>query len=556
MGKVDLLLKDARILDVFSGSLFRGDVAISNGRIAGFSASEAAEVEEISGRVIIPGLIDSHVHIESSQLSPAGFVRAVLPHGTTCVIADPHEIANVLGIDGIRYMLAATDGLPFRAYFMAPSCVPASPFETSGAVLDAEDISEILAFDRVLGLGEVMNYPGVIGREPEMIKKIEAAAGRPIDGHAPGLSGEALWSYVSAGPRSDHECTTLAEAEEKLRAGMHILVREGTAARNLDPLLPLFSENRAPFVHLCTDDRHPETLLAEGHIDDLIRRAIGAGIPPHVVISAATIHAARAYGLNDLGAIAPGYRADLVVLEDLERFEAGQVYIGGELVARDGECTVDLPVVDSSAVSDTVRIDLERLSLDIPCAEGEARVIGVIPEQVITEPLLERPTCSGGRVVSDPERDLLKLAVVERHGRSGSVGIGLVRGFGLKRGALASTVAHDSHNAVVVGCDDSEILAALAELVRIGGGQVVVAGGEVLASHPLPIAGLMSDRPLEDVSASAGDLNRAAHRLGCDLPSPFMTLSFLALPVIPHLKLTDRGLVDVDSFEIVPLFSG
>jgi len=519
MGKVDLLLKGARILDVFSGSFFRGDVAILGGRIVGFSASGAAEVDEISGRVVIPGLIDAHMHIESTQLSPSEFVRAVLPHGTTCVIADPHEIANVLGIDGIRYMLAATENLPFRAYFMAPSCVPASPFETSGAVLDHEKIAEILSFDRVLGLGEVMNYPGVVARDPGVMEKLSVAARRPIDGHAPGLTGSDLWSYVSAGPRTDHECTTLAEAEEKLRAGMHILIREGTTARNLDALIPLLTEGTAPFVHLCTDDRHPETLLAEGHIDDLVRKSIVAGVPAHLAIAAATIHTARAYGLDDLGAIAPGYRADLVVLGDLERFEIAQVYVGGVLVARDGGCTAELPAVDSESVRDTVRIDLERLSLGIPCrGDRKARIIGVNPEQVVTESLLNRPTCSGGRVVSDPGRDLLKLAVVERHGRGGSVGLGLVRGFGLRRGALASTVAHDSHNAVVVGCSDQDMLRALQELSRIGGGQVVVADGEVIASHPLPIAGLMSDRPLEDVAASAGELDRVAHRLGSPLP--------------------------------------
>ena len=555
--RVDLLLRDGRILDLFSGTFFRGDIAISDGRIAGFGASDPGEVRDLRGRWVVPGLIDSHVHIESSQLSPAGFVRAVLPHGTTCVIADPHEIANVLGIRGIRYMLDATEGLPFRAYFMAPSCVPASPYETSGAVLDHGKIAEVLAFDRVLGLGEVMNYPGVVGGDPEVMAKLAAAAGRPIDGHAPGLSAEALWSYVSAGPRTDHECTSLAEAEEKLRAGMHILIREGTTARNLDTLLPLLTEGRAPFVHLCTDDRHPDTLLDEGHIDGLVRRAISSGVPAHVAIGAATIHTARAYGLDDIGAIAPGYRADLIVLDDLERFEVGEVYVGGRRVAADGACTVEIPTIDSTPVSNTVRIDLDRLSLSIPCEEGvEARVIGVDPEQVITGSLLEAPACSDSEVISDPKRDLLKLAVVERHGKGGSVGLGLVRGFGLKRGALGSTVAHDSHNAIVVGCSDREILAAIAALSRIGGGQVVVAGEEVLASHPLPIAGLMSDRPLEEVAASARRLNAAAAELGSLLPAPFMTLSFLALPVIPHLKLTDRGLVDVDSFKIVPLFAG
>ncbi len=341
--RADLLLRDGRILDLFSGTFFRGDIAISDGRIAGFGASDPGEVRDLRGRWVVPGLIDSHVHIESSQLSPAGFVRAVLPHGTTCVIADPHEIANVLGIRGIRYMLDATEGLPFRAYFMAPSCVPASPYETSGAVLDHGKIAEVLAFDRVLGLGEVMNYPGVVGGDPEVMAKLAAAAGRPIDGHAPGLSAEALWSYVSAGPRTDHECTSLAEAEEKLRAGMHILIREGTTARNLDTLLPLLTEGRAPFVHLCTDDRHPDTLLDEGHIDGLVRRAISSGVPAHVAIGAATIHTARAYGLDDIGAIAA--TSQLEAPQALEGHDLPRLFLQ-HLVEREAAALLSAEVIE------------------------------------------------------------------------------------------------------------------------------------------------------------------------------------------------------------------
>ncbi|MCD6128209.1 adenine deaminase [Candidatus Bipolaricaulota bacterium] len=550
----DLLLKGAKVLDVFSGEFSRRDVAVADGWVVGYGAKEAREVVDLSGKYLVPGFIDSHVHIESSQLSPAEFARAVLPHGTTCVIADPHEIANVLGLTGIRYMLAASEGLPLRVFFMAPSCVPATPLETAGAELSAREVAEVLSWDRVLGLGEMMNFPGAISGDPEVQAKVKAAAGRPIDGHAPGLSGPDLWAYALAGPRTDHECTDLAEAREKLSAGMHILIREGTTARNLSALLPLLSWRTAPFVHFCTDDRHPETLLSEGHMDDLLRKAISGGVPPEVAIASATIHTARAYGLAELGAIAPGYRADFLVLSDLESVDVERVYVDGTLVAEGGRLLVDLPRQDASEVQGTVRVDPEKLSFRIPAGQGKARVIGIVPGQVVTEELLLEPKVEAGEVVPDPARDILKLGVVERHRGTGNVGLGLVKGFGLKRGALASTVAHDSHNIVVVGADDESMFRAVEELVHLGGGQVVVAGGEVLAELPLPIAGLMSDRPLEEVAQAARELSRAARELGCGLPDPFMTLSFLALPVIPKLKLTDQGLVDVDRFRHVPLF--
>ncbi len=552
----DLLLKGARVLDVFTGEFVRRDVAVAAGWVVGFGAQRAREVVDLAGRYLVPGFIDSHVHIESSQLSPAEFARAVLPRGTTCVIADPHEIANVLGLTGIRYMLSATQGLPLRTFFMAPSCVPASPLETSGAELSAADIREVLSWERVLGLGELMNFPGAISGDPKVLAKVEAARGRPIDGHAPGLSGPALWAYVLAGPRTDHECTDLGEAAGKLSAGVHILIREGTTARNLAALLPLLSWRTAPFLHFCTDDRHPETLLYQGHMDDVLRKAIAGGAAPELVYSAATLHAARAYGLADLGAIAPGYRADFVVLTDPDRVEVERVYVGGMLVAQEGALVADLPRADISGVRGTVNVDLERLSFRIPAGEGAARVIGVVPGQVVTQGLLLSPRVEGGEVVADPGRDVLKLAVVERHHGTGNVGLGLVRGFGLRKGALASTVAHDSHNIVVVGTSDEDMYTAVEALVRAGGGQVAVAGGEVLAELPLPIAGLMSDRPLEEVARAGRELIRAARELGSNLSDPFMQLSFLALPVIPKLKLTDRGLVDVDEFRHVPLWTG
>ena len=541
-------------MDVILGEIRQGDLAVAGGYIVGFGARKAEEIIDLKGKYLVPGLIDAHVHIESSQLSPAEFARAVLPHGTTCVIADPHEIANVLGLRGIRYMLRATESLPLRVFFMAPSCVPSSPLENAGATLSAEEIKEVLSWDRVLGLGEVMNFPGVLSRDPEVWAKLEAAHGKPIDGHAPGLSGYELWAYRLAGPRTEHECTLLREAREKLRAGMHILIREGTTARNLSALIPLLSAHTAPFVHFCTDDRHPETLHTEGHMDDVLRKAIAGGTDPLVAIAAATIHAARAYGLVDLGALAPGFRADFLVVSDLEQFEVERVYVGGELVAEGGRCLAECPDIPAGDVRGTVDVDTGALSFRIPAEGKKARVIGVVPGQVVTEGLILEPKEVGGEVVADPERDILKLAVVERHRGTGNVGLGLVRGFGLKRGALGSTVAHDSHNIVVVGTNDGDMRLAVARLVELGGGQVVIADGKVLAELPLPLGGLMSDLPLEEVVRRSGGLKKASRSLGCVLPDPFMQLSFLALPVIPKLKLTDLGLVDVERFELTSLF--
>ena len=550
----DLLLRNAQVFDAFSGSFFEGDVAVAEGTIVGFGATDARRTVDLEGAALVPGFIDAHLHLESSQLTPAEFARAVLPHGTTAVVADPHEIANVLGLAGIRYLLDASEDLPLRAFLMAPSCVPATLLETAGARLSSRDVADILTWKRVIGLGEVMNVPGVLAGDSDLRDKLACAKGRPIDGHAPGLSGPDLWAYLVAGPQSDHECTTLAEAKEKLQAGMHILIREGTTARNLAALLPLLTSASGPFVHFSTDDRGPETLLSEGHIDDLVRKAIKGGAPPEVALAAATIHTARAYGLCGLGAIAPGYRADLIVLSDLVSVRVAQVYASGQLVAEAGRCVAALPAAALPPPAHPMRVDARSVSFRIPLAGGVTRVIGVIPSQVATEDLRVVPRARDGEVWADPSRDLLKLAVVERHAGTGNVGLGLVRGFGLRRGALASTVAHDSHNAILVGTNDEDMRVALDVLLRAGGGQVVVAEGRVQALLPLPIAGLLSDRPLADVAAAARDLGRAARTLGCALPDPFMALSFLALPVIPRLKLTDRGLVDVERFRHVPLF--
>ncbi|MBC7222386.1 adenine deaminase [Candidatus Bipolaricaulota bacterium] len=553
--KAELLLRGGRIFDAFSGQFFLGDLAISSGKIVGFGAEEAERVEDIDGAFVIPGLIDAHVHLESSKLSPREFSRAVLPHGTTTVIADPHEIANVHGLEGIRWMIKATKDLPLRFFFMAPSCVPASPLETPGAILKAQEIKEILSWERVLGLGEVMNFPGVLARDPDLMEKLCLSQGKPIDGHAPGLLGEALWRYVASGPKTDHECTDLQEAQEKLRAGMHILIREGTTARNLKALIPILTPFSFPFVHFCTDDREPETLLSEGHMDDILRKAIKGGVPPEVAIASATIHTARLYGVLGLGALAPGYLADFLLVSNLEEMKVEEVYVAGVKVAEGGKIIVDLPP-SPPPPPPSVRINVDSLSFKIPAGKGKARVIGIIPDQVVTEEIWVEPKIEGDEVVSDPERDILKIAVIERHKGTSRIGLGLVHGFGLKEGALASTVAHDSHNLIVVGISEEDMLAAVKELVRCSGGQTVVKNGRPIVTLPLPIGGLMSQEPLSEVYRLSLELRKAAWDLGSRLPDPFMTLSFLALPVIPKLKLTDLGLVDVQQFKIVSLFEG
>jgi adenine deaminase len=550
----DLLLRNAQLVNVLSGEIHPANIAIYDGRVAGFGQYQAHQVVDLGGKFICPGFIDAHVHLESSMVQPAEFARAVVPQGTTAIVCDPHEIANVLGLDGVRYILDASEGLPLHVYVMAPSCVPATHMESAGAELTAADIVELMTHERVLGLAEMMNFPGVLFRVPSVLEKIQIAGDRPVDGHAPGLSGLDLNAYVAAGVRSDHECAELAEALEKLRRGMHIFIREGSVARNLHTLLPLVTPTNARFCHFCSDDRDPATLLSEGSIDDIVRRAIAWGLDPVTAYQMATVNTARYFGLRNVGAVAPGHRADLLVLDDLDTVHVAQVYAVGKLVAEGGHflpSAADLPQVP---IQPSVHLDLSLLDFTIPAGEGPARTIGVIPGQVVTEDLRLEPLIENGRVVSDPARDLLKMAVIERHRGTGNVGLGLVRGMGLKRGAIASSVAHDSHNIVVIGTSDAEMQACVAAIAKMGGGQVVVAGGEVQAACPLPIAGLMSDRPLEEVRDLVQAVSEAAGGLGCTLHDPLMTMSFLALPVIPTLKLTDRGLVDVNRFDFVPLF--
>ncbi len=556
---VDLCLRGGRVLDVFSGTFRRLDVSITAGRIVSLTRRAARETIDARRLWIVPGLVDAHVHLESSHLSPAQFARAVVSRGTTAVIADPHEVANVCGLAGVRALLAATRDLPLRVFMMAPSCVPAAPFGTAAARLGPSEVAEMLSWEGTLGLGEMMNVPGVLQGDPDVLAKLRLAAGRPIDGHAPGLRGDDLADYLVAGPRTDHEATTFAEAEEKLFSGMHILIREATAARNLRDLLPLLTDQSAPFVHFCTDDRSAETLDSDGHMDAIVRAAVDAGAPLERVLAAATIHAARAYGLRDLGAIAPGYKADVILLSDLRGFRPREVYVAGRLAAREGELVALAPEAGLDELRGTVHVrpfEARDLRVPLPNSPWSAlRVIGVVAHQILTESREATPRIVDGVACADAERDLLKAAVVERRSASGKIGLGFVSGLGLRSGAIASTVAHDAHPLVVVGASDADMVLAARTVIASGGGQAVVADGQILASLSLPLAGLMSPQSVREVAEAEAALRAAAQSLGSELPDPFATLSFLALPVVPHLRLTDEGLVDVDRFALVPLYA-
>jgi adenine deaminase len=545
----DLVIRGGRLFSAFTREWLEGDLAVADGYVAGLGEYEGAETLDASGRYLVPGFIDAHMHLESSKLLVDEFAKLVLPLGTTAVVADPHEIANVLGTDGVHWLADLCTDLPLDVFFMASSCVPASAFESPRRPLLPGDLEGLLRRRRVLGLAEMMNFPGVVAGSASELEKLGLPGATHVDGHAPSLLDKELNAYAAAGIRSDHEMSTIEEGRQRLRVGMWVLIREASGARNLHELLPLVHEFGPHRLAFCTDDREPEHIAEDGHVNSMVRDAVAAGIAPEDALVMASLNAATWHGLRDLGALAPGYQADVLVLPDLESYVPETVLKAGrelEEIAR--------PEVPEW-VKHTVRVrPLSTNDFAIPWeGDGQARVIGIVPDQIVTESMAEEPSVTDGRVQSDPDRDLLKIAVVERHLGTGRVGLGLVRGFRLKSGAIASTVAHDAHNAVVVGVKDDDMLRAVRRLSETGGGVVVIDRGIVRAELKLPVAGLVSDASLEDVIADSRACVEAAHALGCELHSPFQTMAFLALSVIPQLKITDRGLVDVDRFELVPL---
>jgi adenine deaminase len=546
----DLILAGARVVNVFTGEVETANVAIAGDSVAGVGDyHHAQQVLDLEGKYLLPGFINGHTHLESSMLDIGQYARAVVPRGTLAAVTDLHEIANVSGLRGIRYMLERARRLPLELFLMAPSCVPATHLETSGASITVEDIRRLLRWRECIGLGEVMNFPGVLAASEVVLPKIESARGM-VDGHAPGVRGKDLNAYIAAGIHSDHESVSLDEAREKLRRGMFIMIREGSSEKNLEALLPLVSDKTYGRCFFVVDDRSCRDLLRDGDIDAVVRKAIRLGLDPVRAIQMATINTARYFRRDRLGAVAPGYLANLIVTGDLSRLPLDMVFYRGRLVARDGEPLFNLRG-GGEDLTDTVRtgsLSLDSLRL---VAAGETPVIEVVPGQIITRKRMEKVKASGGVVVADTVKDILKLVVVERHRATGNIGLGLVKGFGLKRGALASSIAHDSHNIVALGASDRDILTAVNEVVRLKGGLAAAASGRVLASLALPIAGLLSPEPLETVVAGLEKLEEVAEELGTSLTAPFATMSFLALPVIPELRLTDLGLVDVNQFKLL-----
>jgi adenine deaminase len=546
----DVVIEGGKVFSAFTREWLETEVAICDGYVAGLGEYAGKEVVHAGGKYVVPGFIDAHMHLESSKLLVDEFARLVLPMGTTTVVADPHEIANVLGTDGIHWLADLADEVPLDIFFMASSSVPASRFESPRRALTLGDLQGLLNRRRVIGLAEMMNYPGVVAGDPDELGKLALDRISHVDGHAPGVLGRELQAYAAAGVRSDHECSTPEEGRERLRAGMWVLIREASAARNVEALAPLVAEFGPARMALCTDDREPEDIAEQGHMNAVVRRAVEVGIAPEDALVMATANSATWHGLREFGAIAPGFVADLLLLRDLERFEP-------ELVLKRGAPVEEFPRAEVPEwVKHTVRVQpVANNDFQIPWEEGAARVIGLVEGQIVTDELREEPKVEHGLAVADPSRDLAKIAVVERHLGTGRTGLGFVRGFGLQRGAMATTIAHDAHNIVVVGVDDGDMARAVQRLAELGGGLVVIADRGVQAELPLPVAGIVSDARYEEVVEASEACLAAVRELGCTFPAPFQTLSFLALSVIPKLKITDRGLIDVDRFEVVELTS-
>ena len=556
--KADLVLKNARIVNVLSEEIYEGDVAISDGVIAGVGNDyHGVEEIDVKGAYVSPSFIDGHVHLESSMLMPSEFAKMVVPSGTTTVVADPHEISNVMGLQGISFMREATKNLPLDVYMTLPSCVPATSLETSGVDLNSYDLALLIDAPWVLGIAEMMNFPGVINCDGSVLSKVRLGLEKHkrVDGHAPHLSGKDLNAYVAAGIRSDHECTTVEEAVEKLRLGMYLMVREATGARDLEPLLPVLKNLNTRKCIFVTDDRHPKHLAK--HISRMVKKAVKNGVDPIKAIQMASLNTAEYFNLADLGAIAPGYRADIAVFKNLENFEPLMVFKNGKLAAKDGKMVIDTDNLKPPALRGSVNIKYlyrEDLQIKTPQGKTTAKVINVIPKQLITKQTLETIKTQNDLAVSDIENDILKIAVIERHKATGNIGLGFVKGFGLKSGAIASTVAHDSHNMIVIGTNDEDMYLAAVELVKSQGGKIIVQNGKTLAHLKLPVAGLMSDKTALEVQKDIEALDKAAKQIGCKIDEPFMSMAFLSLSVIPEIKITDKGLIDVNSFEVTDLF--
>lgn len=550
-----LVLKNCKIINVFSGKIIESNLAIDNGKIIGIGNYEGDTVIDLNWKYVAPGLIDAHMHMESTLVTPDQMARIIVPRGTTTVIADPHEIANVSGIAGIQYMIDSIDDAQLNGFFMLPSCVPATPFENSGYRLDKDALSVLQNHPMVLGLGEVMDYPSVIEGKIDILEKLEMADRMIVDGHGPALSGKQLNAYMINGIRTDHECTTIEEMEERIGLGMYVAIREGTAAKNLDSLIKGVNNHTKFQCMFCTDDKHPEDILSNGHIDYNVRRAIALGTDPITAIQMATINPARCYNLRDIGAIAPGYDADLIVFDNFEKFEILEVYKKGYLVAKNKQALFKTKKIASDHVQGTVKIaPIRPDQLKLPLESDVAHVIRISPGSIVTEHVIRRIYLDDeGYFESNRHLDISKIAVIERHGKTKNIGIGLVENFHIKNGAIATTISHDSHNIIVIGDNDNDMAIAVNEIVRLQGGITIASGGEIKGVLPLPIAGLMSTESMESVSENLSKLRKIAIDT-LSIPSsvePFMTLSFLALPVIPELKITDSGYFDVTNFSFI-----